>query len=154
MLFQLFKDERIGSFRGYIWNRTFPILTQNMLIGSGSDIFPLIFPQDDIGGKFNSGINPYLLVDKPHNAYLQFWVSHGFIALLICTWIVGMALIGKARQGESIKTTNMMCFGLQGAVIGFVFVSLLNDTVVYVTPIYIIMVGILLNLKKPSTGMY
>jgi len=142
---ELFKNEEIGSKRGYIWNRTFPLLTETFFVGKGSDVYPLVFPQNDVSGKFNIEMSPYMIVDKPHNAYLQFWVSHGFVALLICTLIVGSVVLTSYKMGSDKYNEKVLEIGFRSAILGFLVVSLFNDTVVYVTPLFVVLLGLLGN---------
>lgn len=142
---ELFKNEKIGSKRGYIWNRTFPLLKETFFVGKGSDVYPLVFPQNDVSGKFNIELSPYMIVDKPHNAYLQFWVSHGFVALLICALIVGSVVLTSYKAEPCNDNGKVLKIGLRSAIFGFIVVSLFNDTVVYVTPLFAVLLGLLGN---------
>lgn len=74
--------ELIGSMRGYIWSRTIPILPDYLVLGAGPDCFLYEFPQDDIWGKLYAYGTGSIVVDKPHNLYLQIFVNEGGIALL------------------------------------------------------------------------
>ena len=74
--------ELIGSMRGYIWSRTIPILPHYLVLGAGPDCFLYEFPQDDVLGKLYAYGTGSIVVDKPHNLYLQIFVNEGGIALL------------------------------------------------------------------------
>ena len=80
--------ERLGSNRGYIYSRSIPLLKHNIILGAGADNFVLEFPQQDIKSKLEFLGDPYVIIDKPHNMFLQMGINDGCIALLvmICTF--------------------------------------------------------------------
>ena len=93
--------EKIGSSRGYIWSRTFPLLENCLITGYGPDTFTYIFPQNDVLAKYYSyeqfGQGFYVTVDKPHNMYIQIFYSSGLIALLAFLGIVVFYLVDCFR---------------------------------------------------------
>ena len=74
--------EKLGSLRGYIWSRSIPMIKDNLILGGGPDTFAFRFPQNDLIGKYYAYDTPNIVVDKPHNLYLQIALNDGFIALL------------------------------------------------------------------------
>ena len=89
--------EQLGSARGYIWSRTIPMIPGNLLIGSGPDTFVLNFPQNDLLGKYWAYGTANMLIDKPHNLYLQTILGEGGIALLAFLLIVILYVIDSIR---------------------------------------------------------
>lgn len=75
--------ERLGSNRGYIYSRSIPLLKKNIILGAGADNFVLEFPQQDIKSKLEFLGDPYVIIDKPHNMFLQTGINDGCIALLV-----------------------------------------------------------------------
>ncbi len=71
--------ERMLSNRGYIWSRSLPLLKNTLFIGTGADVYPFNFPQTDIVGKVNAFGYYDIIVDKPHNMYLQTAIQFGII---------------------------------------------------------------------------
>lgn len=91
--------------RGYIWSRTIPILPDYLVLGAGPDCFLYEFPQDDILGKLYAYGTGSIVVDKPHNLYLQIFVNEGGIALLaflaVAYLIYGTAFVCTAGIGRT-----------------------------------------------------
>lgn len=78
--------ETFGSGRGFIWSRSLPLLKRTLVWGVGPDVFPFVFPQRDYVGKINFG-SPNILVDKPHNWFLQVALGTGFLSLAALLYI-------------------------------------------------------------------
>lgn len=134
----------LANGRGYIWSRTFPLLTKHILVGSGSDNFVYDFPNDDYVGKRNNGFEAQIMT-KPHNMYLQIWAQEGLIALLGMLGIFLLYVIDTFRRyfakGRKGFLPNMgLCVFL--AVTGFMVVGLANDSTITVTPLYWALLGI------------
>lgn len=136
--------EKLGSARGYIWSRSLPLLRDNILLGSGPDTYWLEFPQEDLLGKYYAYGTPQILVDKPHNLYLQIAFNGGIISLLAFIVAIGMYLLQsiKLYLGKKEKT-NLMVYGsgFTLAVIGYLGAGLFNDSLVSVAPIFWIILG-------------
>ncbi len=80
--------EKFASGRGWIWSRTFPLLGNTLFTGYGPDTYAVYFPQQDIAGKINVFRSANIVVDKPHNWYLQVAVNTGLISLLGILWLL------------------------------------------------------------------
>lgn len=145
--------ERIGSARGYIWSRSIPMTSGHLLLGYGPDTFVLNFPQNDLLGKYWAYGTTNMLVDKPHNLYLQILLGEGVIALLAFLTIVILYLFDSIRLYALKKTyhsreilASAICLG----VVGYLGAGLFNDSVVSVAPVFWILlgIGIALNLRN------
>ncbi len=146
--------ENKGSKRGYIWSRSIPLLWTKPILGWGQDNYVLAFPQDDFFGKGLFYGNKGMLVDKPHNYFLQIGINNGLPYLLITLilfgvyFIKGMANGVKRRFGESsyifIATT------------AYMITLLFNDSVVSVAPVFwcIFSMGILLAGEGVKNSIY
>ena len=137
--------EKIGSSRGYIWSRTLPILRDTWLIGKGPDTFVMEFPQNDYFGKYYAFDDPYMLVDKPHNLYLQIAVNQGGIALIAFLIMVSLYVIDSIRLyalKNSYDCTELMGIGSMLAVVGYLVAGVFNDSTVSVAPIFWIILGV------------
>ena len=137
--------EKLGSARGYIWSRSIPMLKKTLFVGHGPDTYAFEFPQNDFLGKYYAYDTPNMIVDKPHNLYLQIGINEGVIALiaflvLVIAYIVqGIKLYGlKEIYGipQSIGVAVML------AVIGYLGAGFFNDSIVSVAPIFWILLGI------------
>lgn len=144
--------EQLGSSRGYIWARSLPLLKHTLLIGYGPDTFAVHFPQDDFIGKIKGFGNIAMLVDKPHNFYLQTAINTGVVSLLALLGIFGIYFIqGFKLYFNSDFSENYSIFGVSilVAVVGYLGTALFNDSVVSVAPVFWVLlgVGISINLK-------
>lgn len=137
--------EQLGSARGYIWSRSIPLIKNNILIGKGPDTFTFQFPQNDLIGKYYAYGTTNMVVDKPHNLYLQIALSEGLIALLAFLAIMIIYIVDSlklyALRNEYEKDQILgaaTCLG----VIGYLFAGLFNDSVISVAPIFWIVLGV------------
>ena len=132
--------ETFGSSRGYIWSRTLPVVLAAPLLGYGPDAFSFAFPQHDILGKLHFHDKPYILVDKPHNIYLQFAVNTGILsAMALIALIALFGLRAVWRIFTDSAQTNFTMFMRLGLLVGmFVFAvsGLSTDSNVNTSPVF------------------
>lgn len=144
--------ENLASNRGYIWGRTIPLLKNYVIYGSGPDNYPIAFPQDDLLAKSNAFYYPTIVVDKPHNMYLQVATNTGVISLisLIVVWVIyiinSLKLYFKIYYDSLEKYLGASCLV---CVIGYLTAGIFNDNVTSVTPtLWVILgLGICINLR-------
>jgi hypothetical protein len=137
--------ERLGSARGYIWSRTLPMLSGHFLLGAGPDTFVLYFPQNDLLGKYWAYGTANMLVDKPHNLYLQIYFGEGGIALLAFLTIVLLYLIDSFRLyalKKQYQRSQIFGIALCLGVVGYLCAGMFNDSVVSVAPVFWIILGV------------
>lgn len=136
--------EKLGSARGYIWSRSIPLLKETWLVGKGPDTFPLVFPQNDILAKWWAYNTPNMIIDKPHNLYLQFAINNGGLALLAFLVLIGTYIVnsfklyafrGYYENKEIIGIATLL------AVVGYLGAGFFNDSVVSVAPIFWTLLG-------------
>lgn len=136
--------ELFATGRGYIWSRSIPMIKNSLIIGTGPDTYTLEFPQNDLLGKTKFLGNPYVIVDKPHNLYLQTAINTGLISFAA---MMGIFLLYIFTTLKSILfnegSKNMLCFKVAflGAVIGYMVSGLSTDSVVSVAPVFWIILG-------------
>lgn len=135
--------ERLGSNRGYIWSRSIPLLKQNILIGSGVDTFVFEFPQDDIRGKLNFLGNPYVIIDKPHNMFLQIGINTGVISLIVMLGLFVLYVVQTIKRVFSDKeqTLNAIRIGIMAGVVAYLVAGMTTDSVVSVAPVFWTLLG-------------
>lgn len=137
--------EKIGSARGYIWSRTIPLLDKCLVTGYGPDTYAFVFPQNDYLAKYYSydeGFN--VIVDKPHNMYLQIFMSSGLIALIAFLWICGFYIVDCIRLyalKKNYRAEQYFGISIMLAVIGYLAAGFFNDSVVSVAPVFWILLG-------------
>ncbi len=139
--------ERVGSSRGYIWSRSIPLIMDNLIIGAGPDHYVIEFPQDDYVGKRHAFSNPNMIVDKPHNFFMQMAINTGLLSL-IAYMIAVVLILAKLATINFMKheTDEQHYFSLVGkasfvAIIGYLFAGLTNDGNVNVSPLSWMLIG-------------
>ncbi len=68
--------------RGYIWSRSIPMLLDRPIVGYGADVYRHVFPNDDVVGKSFNSQPMDVVVDKPHNLYLNMAINNGILYLI------------------------------------------------------------------------
>ena len=138
--------ELVGSSRGYIWSRTFPLLKNCILTGYGADTFAYVFPQTDFLAKYYSYAEGfYITVDKPHNLYLQIFISNGLVALIAFLGICLFYLIDCFRLyalRKEYRIEQIYGAAVMLAVVGYLTAGMFNDSVVSVAPMFWILLGV------------
>jgi O-antigen ligase len=138
-------NERFASARGYIWSRTIPILKETLLVGKGPDTFITSFPQNDFVGKMNVYGTIDVVVDKPHNMYLQTAVNTGIVSLILLLslfllYIVNsLRIYSKASFDDALEIYGLCSFL---AVNAYLVAGLFNDSVISVAPVFWVLLGI------------
>lgn len=135
--------ERLGSGRGFITASTIPLILKSPLIGYGPDAFLQIFNQDDIYTKMYVYGNPNELVDKPHNLYLLYAINFGVIGLGAFLFIIILLIVKmKRKYKENMLSENAIYIGAFAGVLAYMGSGFFNDSVVAVSPIFWILLGI------------
>nr|MDE7193670.1 O-antigen ligase family protein [Oscillospiraceae bacterium] len=138
--------ELVGSSRGYIWSRTIPLLKNCILIGYGADTFAYVFPQQDFLAKYYSYAEGFhITVDKPHNLYLQIFISNGLVALIAFLGICLFYLVDCVRLyalKKEYRTEQIYGAAVMLAIVGYLTAGMFNDSVVSVAPMFWILLGV------------
>lgn len=143
--------ELFGSGRGYIWSRTIPIIKDCLILGVGADAYATVFPQYDIIGKVNYLKSTAILVDKPHNFYLQTLVNSGGVALILYISVVIYILIQGMFFLFNVGLDNRYSLSIVGfisAIIAFLVSGLGNDSVVSISIIHWFTLATLLGIVE------
>jgi len=137
--------ETKGSSRIYIWSRTIPKLKQTGLLGGGPDTYSLIFPQEDNFGKRIAFGNPSMIVDKPHNLYLQLLINMGYLFFISFVVLVGSYLIHSIkiyRDKEFNSFYEVVGLTTALAISGYLAAGMFNDSAVSVAPYFWFFMGL------------
>jgi len=143
--------ERFASSRGYIWSRTIPMLKDTMLIGHGPDTYAIEFPQYDYVGKLNAFPNHRMIVDKPHNMYLQIGVNTGVVSLLALLALYLMYFIDSMKIYFKRDINSFLDYVGVGAFVGimaYLAAGMFNDQIISVAPLFYSMVGLGLAVNR------
>ena len=137
--------EQMASNRGYIWSRSIPMLKDTILWGHGPDTYALHFPNNDFVGKFLGFSDINMVVDKPHNMYLQIAINTGLTSLVAFLGLVGAYIIDSFKlylnRKEYLGFIDVAGLGILMAVIVYLFTGLTNDSIVSVAPVFWILLG-------------
>ena len=137
--------ERFASSRGYIWSRSIPLLFDQLLLGEGPGMYAISFPQHDYIGKIN-GLSTYsIIVDKPHNLYLQIGIETGLLSLLAFTGLFIMYTVDTLKLFLMKKIYTFRDFlgiGMFVSVISYLAAGMFNDQIVSVAPLFYVMAGL------------
>ncbi|MDF2613495.1 MAG: hypothetical protein K0S71_1281 [Clostridia bacterium] len=137
--------EREGSGRGYIWSRSIPIFLSSLITGKGPDTFSLYFPQNDYLAKFYALGSTSIVVDKPHNMYLQIGINNSGIALgaflaLMLGYIVQSFRLYSWKKYYTSKERLGIATVL--GVTGYLAAGIFNDSVVAIAFIAWVLLGV------------
>lgn len=137
------KYYRFATGRGYIWLNTLPILKESLIIGKGAGNFPFYFTQNDIVGLSETNGSYHIIVDKPHNWYLQIAVTSGIPAAIAVIVLFGVFIFSCGRkifkaQATEYKENNNTIFliCLYSGLLGFMAMGLVNDSIMAVNPFF------------------
>jgi hypothetical protein len=133
-----------GSNRGYIWATTIPMLKDYIWKGAGPDCYCMVFPQNDYATRYSHSINPFfLIVDKPHDLFLQMWVNTGFFSMVAWLLMVAVYYVRVLKKGFRFD-----CFegfvqaGCFLGISGFLGCALFNDGSPSTMPLFYTVLGI------------
>ena len=134
-----------GSKRIYIWSRTIPKLKKTGFLGGGPDTYSLIFPQEDNFGKQIAYGNPSMIVDKPHNLYLQMLINMGYLfftgfIILVGAYLIQSIKIYRNREFNGFYEIVGLTTAL--AVSSYLAAGMFNDSAVSVAPYFWFFMGL------------
>jgi len=150
--------ENFASYRGYIWSRTIPILSDYIILGSGADTFAFVFPQYDYVNSRNYGFEN-TLITKPHSLYLQTAVQTGFISLIALLVFYCWYFIQSIKlYFNNLYNTKSSVYGMVIFIssISFMISAISNDSSITVSPVYwcCIGTGLAANMMVKKTNKY
>ena len=137
----------LATGRGYVWINTMPLIKDKLLIGTGPGTFAMYFKQNDYIGLMNTHGSTKFIIDKPHNTYLQIAQQTGVISLISIITIFYI-FIKKAFntffKKEIYNESHIFSlgFGIFIGIVGFLIISLVNDSIVTVNPVFWVLLGV------------
>lgn len=150
--------EFFASGRGYIWSRSLPMVADSLILGTGPDTFLLRFPQHDIRGKTRFLGMPYILVDKPHNFYLQTAINTGVPSLLALIFIFALYTLSSIQSILKRPMDDAFVFGLQLGILtgvcGYLAAAMSTDSLNSVAPVFWAVLGLGFAINKAREGAY
>ena len=148
--------EKMGSARAYIWSRSLPLLKNAFITGFGPDTFAVYFPQYDYIGKLKAYDTTDMLVDKPHDFYLQNAINTGIFSLISLLVLFIGYFVQSIKVYSNNRIENMYSItglGVFIAICGYLVAGFFNDSVVSVAPVFWVLlgIGISINLKLAAS---
>src|SRR6056297_3468903 len=135
------------------------MLKDTVLIGHGPDTYALEFPQHDYVGKLNSFRSHRMIVDKPHNMYLQIGINTGLISLLAVITLFAvyffrsLAIFWKSNYNNWYERAGL---GMFSSFMAYGIAGFFNDSIISVAPVFwmLLGIGIMIELKIKSHKSY
>lgn len=141
---------RFFNARGGIWDHVVPKLGQYMLVGEGSGMFVMVYPQEDyLYDVYAYG--EHLLDVKAHSTYMQQWSENGFIALVAYVVLLVWALVRLfllIRRGSLKDSTTQLSVGFFLSISAFGFSGLVNDSNLCSSPLFWMVLGMAVGMAK------
>lgn len=132
-----------GSGRGYIWKATIPLILEKPFLGYGLDTYAYHFPQSDINKM--SGLQGFVIVDKPHSLYLGIAFGIGILGLIIYLIIISIPLVKSGIK--IIKSKNISneieLLAITFLALAYLIQGIVNDSVIGVSVIFYVLLGVL-----------
>ena len=140
--------EKKGSSRVYIWSRSIPKIFEKPVFGHGQDTFPLVFPQNDFFGKKLAFSMKGVLIDKPHNYFIQVGLNNGIPALILVGFLFLSYFYDSSKKLILKKDVFSICIFM--SVFSYFITCFFNDSVVSTAPLFwtLLSVGICLNTEE------
>lgn len=136
-------NEKVGSNRGYIWSRTLPLILASPVLGHGADSFSLIFPQGEFLIKQQIYGQNYIMVDKPHNMYLQVLLEFGVIGFIaLMALVINSVTSGINSIIKREKHDKWAIIAVLVAIFGFMGAGLFYDSNVNVSPVFWVLLSL------------
>lgn len=142
----------IATGRGYAWVNTIPLLKNSLIWGTGPGTFAMYFQQNDYVGLMNTHGSAKFVIDKPHNMYLQIAQQTGGLGLIALCVIFVVAIISSVKlyfnsdyYNKDVQGNNSelnLGFGIFVGLVAFLLISLVNDSIVTVKPIFWVLLGV------------
>lgn len=139
----LFPDS-IMSGRGHLWNYIVPKLASCLILGTGSNTFAMVYPQDNYVVKKYLGSESLFDV-KAHNFYLQQFLENGLLALLAFLVFYVWYLISSFklyRKVNSFTYSSMLGLGIMLGTFDYMIIAVANDSNVNTAPVFWVLLGI------------
>lgn len=136
-------DTFVGN-RGYLWSRSIPLLKDNIILGTGADTFPVVFPHNDYVAKINAGYQDQL-VTKPHSLYLQMGIQYGVVALLCYLVMMAMYVVQSiviCWKADFRNLYSCCALGIFLGILGYGIMGISNDSCVALAPMAWLLLGV------------
>lgn len=154
VLFGEGKEELLTS-RIYIWSRAIPKILEKPLFGYGPDTFEIVFPNNDYIGLYKAYNTTNMIVDKPHNTYIQVATNMGILSLISITLllIVYFKRYIKFLKDKTNSKNGKYYYAMTSSIISYLIAAIMYDSTVVITPILCIILGIGIRLGIENNNL-
>ncbi|NSL52042.1 O-antigen ligase family protein [Calidifontibacillus erzurumensis] len=139
-----------GSGRLFIWENTLELVKQRPLMGYGLDTFVFHFPQYDPDKIANIETHT-VIVDKPHNLYINILYGSGVLALLALLALFGIFFVKGLKRIFTQKLDHEEAIVFISLFIGwlaYLVQALFNDSVIGTAPVFWVVFGTVIALVE------
>lgn len=144
--------DTFASKRGYLWRKSLEMMRGNLLLGDGLDTFVYNFPHWD-PQRDHELFRVGLLIDKPHNTYLQIALGVGGLGLLVYLALIFLHFKNYLRlfnsRGIAAEEDVLMLAVFTGWV-AYLIQGLSNDSVLSNAPVFWALFGLSVGYVKSS----
>lgn len=140
----------IGSGRGYIWDKTVPILKAHPILGTGPDTYALYFLNTDYLNLYHTGFSNEIIT-KPHSLYLQIAAQTGIPSLIAFLVFYAMYAVSSIRlymRHNSKKYEVRIGLAILSGTFGYLVTSIANDSTIAVAPLFWTLIGVGLAINR------
>jgi O-antigen ligase len=143
-------DKRILSFatgRGYIWDISIPLLRNTVVKGYGADTGVFYIPQNDFAGKLNYHRSANMVIDKPHNIFIQIALNLGmaslvvFFIMLLIYYKTCYKIAINLEYARNNQELYYLFVSILSGVTNYLICSFFYDSNVSVAPIFWVLLG-------------
>ena len=138
----------VFSCRGYLWSTSLPLLKDHFFLGSGPDTFVFEYPAYDIKGKFNMFGTPHMIIDKPHNMFIQIGVQNGVLALLVFLSMIGYLYALGIKELKNKDSIESELWGFLAGISGYLLAAFFYDSSIGVSVVFWIFVAGVVSFEK------
>lgn len=147
-----YKLNNIFTGRGYIWINTVSILDEVIFLGKGFGNYVNVFKQYDYVGLLKSQGTTNVIIDRPHNMFLQYCVDIGVIGTVAMFSMVIYILHNWLKQCiKNGKDRRFLSYSTFAGTLVFLMFSMLNDSMVILSPFMWFILGINLAMQNKNS---
>ena len=137
------KVNNLFTGRGYIWINTVSMIDEVIFIGKGFGNYVNVFKQYDYVGLLKSQGSTNIIIDRPHNMFLQYCIDIGLIGAVAIFSMILFILISWFKQNVKYgRDERILSSSTFFSLIIFLVFAMLNDSLVILSPYMWIFLGL------------
>lgn len=128
-----------GTGRAYIWAKSLELIGVKPFLGYGLDTFSYHFDQNDPQKHANLAEGYSVVVDKPHNIFINIAYGSGLISLFAFLGLVSFILFNTIKKRTQL---NPYLIALIFGILAYLIQGLFNDSVIGTSILFWVFLGI------------